>query len=150
MSQAPLRKELLQSAQVGDAGLRNRRDSRILNLPLLEFGSALLVHILVSYQKETGLSLFTQLSDPPHSLGCRLLGALQEHSFQKVTVGWTEQRALRLVQDAEALLELGRGSGVGEVDQAVRACRGDNTLLLVEMLEHLRCCGAALASDPSA
>lgn len=104
----------------------------------------------MSYQKETGLSLFTQPSDPPHGLGCRLLGALEEHSFQKVTAGWTEQRALRLVRDAEALLELGRGTGVGEVDPAVRACPGDNTLLLVKVLEHLKCCGAALVSEPSA
>ncbi|XP_056888896.1 SMC5-SMC6 complex localization factor protein 1 isoform X2 [Takifugu flavidus] len=149
VSKAPLRKELLHSAQVGDAGLRNRTASPFLNLPLLEFGSALLVHIFVSYQKEKGLSIFTQLSDRPPSLGCRLLRALQEHSFQKVTVDWTDQRTVRLMQDAQVLLELGRGTCVGEVDQAVKECKEDNTLLLMKMLENLKCSGAALVSDLS-
>lgn len=121
----------------------------MLNLPLLELGSALLVHIFVSYQKETGLSLFTQLSDRPHSLGRRLLRALQEHSSPKVTVGWTDQRTVRLVQDAQVLLELGRGSCVGEVQQAVEECQEDATLLLMKTLEHLKSCGAALVSEPS-
>lgn len=148
VSPAALRKELLHSAQVGDAGLRSRTHSPLLNLPLLEFGSALLVHIFVSYQKEKGLSLFTP-SDGPRSLGCRLLGALEEHSLQKVTVGWTDQRSLRLMQDARVLLELGRGGGVGEVGQAVKECEGDGTLLLMTMLEDLQRWGAALLSGLS-
>lgn len=146
----PQREELLHSAQVGDAALRNRKESAGLNLPLLEFGSTLLAHIFFSYQKEKGLSMFTQPSDRCHSLGYRLLGALDQHSLQKVTLGWTDQRALRLMQDAEALLELGRGSHVGEVDQAVRECKEENTLFLMKLLKNLKSSGAALVSDLSA
>lgn len=153
VSEAPLRKELLRRAQAGDAGLGTRTDppspssSALLNLPLLEFGSTLLVHLLVSYQKETGLSIFTQPGGGPQSLGCRLLRALEEHSLLKVTVGWTDQRPLRLMQDAQVLLELGRGTRVGEVGGAVRGCTGDGTMLLVKMLEDLKCWGAALLSE---
>lgn len=150
VSKTSRRDELLQSAQVGDAALRNRRRSALLNLPLLEFGSTLLAHIFFSYQKEKGLSVFTQPSDRSRSPGYRLLGALERHSLQKVTLGWTEQRALRLTQDAEALLELGRGSRVGEVDQAVKECKEENTLFLMKLVENLKSSGAALVSDLSA
>lgn len=143
----PLRKELLHSAQVGDAGLGSRTDSAFLNLPLLEFGSTLLAHVFVSYQKEKGLSIFTQLSGTSHSLGRRLLRALQEHSLQDLTGGWMDQRAVRLLQDAEVVLELGRGTCGAEVDQAVRECSEDNTRLLMKVVGHLKSSGAALVSD---
>lgn len=144
------REELLHSAQVGDAALRNRKESELLNLPLLEFGSTLLAHIFFSYQKEKGLSIFTQPSDRSHSLGYRLLGGLKRHRLGKVTQGWTDQRALRLMQDAEALLELGRGSRGGEVDHAVKECKEENTLFLMTLVENLKSCGVDLVSDPSA
>lgn len=150
VSETPLREELLHSAQVGDAALGNRKESAVLNLPLLEFGSTLLAHIFFSYQKEKGLSIFTQPSDGSHSLGSRLITALERYSLQKVTLGWTEQRALRLMQDAETLLELGRGSGVGELDQAVKECKEENTLFLMKLVEKLKSSGATLVSDLSA
>lgn len=149
VSKTPQREELLRSAQVGDAALGNRKESALLNLPLLEFGSTLLAHIFFSYQKEKGLSIFTQPSDRSHSLGYRLLRALERHSLQKVTQGWTDQRTLRLMQDAEALLELGRGSRVGEVDQAVKECKEENTLFLMTLVENLKSCGVDLVSDLS-
>lgn len=150
VSKTAQREELLHSAQVGDAALGSRKESAVLNLPLLEFGSALLAHIFFSYQKEKGLSIFTQPSDRSHSLGYRLLRALERHSSQKVTLGWKDQRALRLMQDAEALLELGRGSHIGEVDQGVKECKEENTLFLMMLVENLRSSGAALVSDLSA
>lgn len=149
VSQTPQRKELLHSARVGDAALRNRRERASLNVPLLEFGSTLLAHVLFSYQKEKGLSVLTQISERSHSLGYRLLGALEGHSLRKVTVGWMDKRAVRLVQDAEALLELGRGSCVGEIDQAVKDCKEENTLFLMKMIENVRSSGAALVSHLS-
>lgn len=147
VSKTPQREELLRSAQVGDAALRNRKESALLNLPLLEFGSTLLAHIFFSYQKEKGLSIFTQPSDRSHSLGYRLLRALDRHGLRKVTQGWTDQRTLRLMQDAEALLELGRGSRVGEVDQVVKECKEENTLFLMTLVENLKSCGVDLVSD---
>lgn len=149
VSKTPQREELLRSAQVGDAALGNRKESALRNLPLLEFGSTLLAHIFFCYQKEKGLSIFTQPGERPHSLGYRLLRALDRHSLPKVAQGWTEQRALRLTQDAEALLELGRGSHVSQVDQAVKECKGENTLFLMTLVENLKSSGAALVSDLS-
>lgn len=143
------KKELLHSAQVGDAIVINRKKTAVLNLPLLEFGSALLANVLFSYQKEEGLSIFTQLRDTCHSLGDRLLRALERHSLQKVTLGWKDPHTVRLMQDAEVLLELGRGDCVAEVDQAVKECKEENTLFLMKMVENLKCSGAALVSDLS-
>lgn len=148
VSKTPQREAFLRSAQVGDAALGNRKESALQNLPLLEFGSTLLAHIFFCYQKEKGLSIFTQPSESPPSLGDRLLRALERHSLQ-VTLGWTDQRALRLMQDAEALLELGRGSHIGQVDPALKECKGENTLFLMTLVENLKSSGAALVSDLS-
>ncbi|KAK9525257.1 hypothetical protein VZT92_016720, partial [Zoarces viviparus] len=76
-----------------------------------------------------------------------LLRALETHSHQAVTLGWTDQRAVRLVEDAETLLELGRGSYLGQVSLAVKECKGENTLFLMEILEDLKSRGEALVAD---
>lgn len=118
-----------------------------MNLPLLEVGSTLLAHLIFSYQQERGLSSFMHPSDRSHSLGYRLVRALEAHSLQKVTLGWTDQRALKLVEDAVALLELGRGSYVGQVSQAVKECKEENTVFLMEIVENLKSRGEALVAD---
>lgn len=138
----PAQKErLLQSAQLGDAALRDRASSEVSNLPLLEVGSKLLAHIVVSYQQERELSALL-----PSDLGRRLLAALGEEPLGTVTRGWTNQRALRLAQDADMLLELGRGGHAGLVSRAVRECEGVHTHFLMEMLQNLRCRGKELLS----
>lgn len=130
------REQLLCSARLGDAALRDMASSEVSNLPLLEVGSTLLAHILVSYQQERGLSGLVRPSGP----GRRLLAALGEEPLEVVTRGWTDQRALRLAQDTETLLELGRGKQEVElVSRAVRECRGENTHFLMEVVENLRC-----------
>nr|XP_020450001.1 SMC5-SMC6 complex localization factor protein 1 isoform X2 [Monopterus albus] len=137
------REELLHSAQVADSALRNIV-IEVLNLPLLEAGSSLLAHLIFSYKKERDLPGHMQPSDETHSLECRLVRALETHSFQKVTLGWTDQRAVRLLEDAEILLELGRESYLGQVPQALRECRGENTQLLMEILEIVKSHGEVL------
>ncbi|XP_056233023.1 SMC5-SMC6 complex localization factor protein 1 isoform X1 [Seriola aureovittata] len=139
------REELLHSAQVGDSALRNKV-TEVLNLPLLEAGSSLLAHLIFSYRQEKGLPGRTQPSDKAHSLGYRLVRALETLSFQKVTSGWMDQRAVRLVEDAETLLELGRGRYLGQVSQAVKECKGQNTLFLMEILEDLKSRGKELVA----
>lgn len=129
------REQLLRGAQLGDAALRDRASTEVSNLPLLEVGSTLLAHILVSYQQERGLSGLLRPSGP----GRTLLAALGEEPLEVVTRGWTDQRALRLAQDLETLLELGRGKQEQVVSQAVRQSQGENTHLLMEMVENLRC-----------
>ncbi|XP_044051198.1 SMC5-SMC6 complex localization factor protein 1 [Siniperca chuatsi] len=140
------REELLHSAQVGDSALRNRV-TEVLNLPYLEAGSSLLAHLIFSYQQERGLPGRTQPSDKSHRLGYMLVRALEAHSLQKVTLGWMDQRAVRLVEDVETLLELGRGSYLGQVSKAVKECKGENTLFLMEILEDLKARGEALVVD---
>ncbi|KAL7391974.1 hypothetical protein ABVT39_017525 [Epinephelus coioides] len=140
------REELLHSAHVGDSALRND-STEVLNLPLLEVGSTLLAHLIFSYQQERGLPSHKQPSDKSHSLGHTLVRALKTHSHQKVILGWTDQRAVRLVEDAETLLELGRGSYLGQVSQTVKLCTGENTLFLLKILEDLKCRGEALVAD---
>lgn len=140
------KEELLRSAQVGDSAPRNRAATEVLNLPLLESGSCLLAHLIFSYQQERGLSSCTQPSDKSHSLGYKLVRALEAHALQRVTVGWMDQRAVRLVEDAETLLELGRGSYLGQVSQAVKGCKGENTQFLMEILEDLKSRGEALVA----
>ncbi|KAM7391812.1 hypothetical protein PAMP_022469 [Pampus punctatissimus] len=148
ISEMRQREELLHSAQVGDSTLR-KNVSEVLNLPLLEAGSSLLSHIILSYYQERGLPSHTQSSDKTCSLGYRLVRALEAHSLEKVTLGWTDQRAVRLVADAEMLLELSRGSYLGQVSQAVKECKGENTLFLMEILEDLKSQGEALVADLS-
>ncbi|XP_040012375.1 SMC5-SMC6 complex localization factor protein 1 isoform X2 [Xiphias gladius] len=140
------REELLHSAQVGDSALRNKV-TEVLNLPLLEAGSSLLAHLIFSYQQERGLSGLKQPNDKAHSLGYRLVRALETHSFQKVSLGWTDQRVVRLVEDAHTLLELSRGRYLGQVSQAVKECKGQNTQFLMEILEDLKSRREALVVD---
>ncbi|XP_071338732.1 SMC5-SMC6 complex localization factor protein 1 [Trachinotus anak] len=140
------REELLHCAQVGDSALRNKV-TEVFNLPLLEVGSSLLAHLLFSYQRERRLPGCTQPGDKTHSLGYRLVRALETHSFQKVTLGWMDRRVVRLVEDAETLLELGRGRYLGHVSQAVKECKGQNTQFLMEILEDLKSRGEALLAD---
>ncbi|KAM7416507.1 hypothetical protein PAMA_018522 [Pampus argenteus] len=148
ISETSQREELLHSAQVGDSTLR-KNVSEVLDLPLLEAGSSLLSHIILSYYQERGLPSHTQSSDKTCSLGYRLVRALEAHSLEKVTLGWTDQRAVRLVADAEMLLELSRGSYLGQVSEAVKECKGENTLFLMEILEDLKSQGEALVADLS-
>ncbi|KAM9744018.1 SMC5-SMC6 complex localization factor protein 1 isoform 1-T2 [Menidia menidia] len=135
---APLqREELLQCAQVGDLTLKNKA-TEVSNLPLLEASSCLLSHLFFLYQLERGLPGHTQHSDKLQSLCYKLVRALEAHSFQKVTLGWTDQRAMRLVEDVEILLELSQGKHQEQVSPAVKECKGENTQFLMEILEKLR------------
>ncbi|XP_076586290.1 SMC5-SMC6 complex localization factor protein 1 [Chaetodon auriga] len=147
VSAASQREELLHSAQVGDSALRHREVTVVLNLPLLEAGSSLLAHLIFSYRQESGLSRFVQPSDQSPGLGCRLVRALEAHSLQEVTLGWTDQRAVRLLEDTRTLLELGRGSHLEQVPQAVKQCKGENTQFLLEILGDLKSWGEALLAD---
>lgn len=148
VTEANQRQELLQSAQVGDSALRNRTVlSELSNLPLLAVGSTLLAHLIFSYRQERGLSSFVQPSDRSHSLGYRLVRALEAHSLQKMNLGWTDKRAAMLVADVETLLELGRGRYTGQVAQAVKECKEENTVFLLEMVENLKSSGEALLAD---
>lgn len=140
------KEELLRSAQTGDSALRNK-GTEVLNLPLLEAGSSLLSHLIFSYHQEKGLPRDTHFADKPHSLCSKLVRALEMHSSQKVTKGWTDQRAVRLVEDAETLLELSRGKHQGLLCQAVKECKGENTQFLMEILEDLRSRGKMLVAD---
>ncbi|XP_034726854.1 SMC5-SMC6 complex localization factor protein 1 isoform X1 [Etheostoma cragini] len=139
------REELLHSAQIGDSAQRNNV-TKVLNLPLLEAGSSLLAHLIFSYRKEKGLPGHLQPRDKPYSLGYKLVRALETHSYQKVTLGWTDQQAVRLVEDAETLLEFSRGSYLGQVSQAVKECKGENTMFLMEILEDLKARGKELVA----
>uniref|UniRef100_UPI0037E83D23 SMC5-SMC6 complex localization factor protein 1 n=1 Tax=Semicossyphus pulcher TaxID=241346 RepID=UPI0037E83D23 len=140
------REELLRSAHVRDSTPR-KQVTEVLNLPLLEAGSSLLAHLIFSYQRERGLPSRVQPGDKPHSLGYRLVRAVEEHSLQRVTLGWSDQRAVRLVGDAEMLLELCRGRCLGQVSTAVKECKGENTMCLMAILEELKCRGEALRAD---
>ncbi|XP_034451193.1 SMC5-SMC6 complex localization factor protein 1 [Hippoglossus hippoglossus] len=146
VSDTSRREELLHSAQVGDLALTNK-DSEVLNLPLLEAGSCLLAHLIFSYQQERGLPGHTQPSDKALSLGYRLVRALETHSFQKVTLGWTDQRVVRLAEDAETLLALSRGRYLGQVSPAIKECKGQNTRFLMEILEDLKTRAKTLVAD---
>ncbi|XP_076010215.1 SMC5-SMC6 complex localization factor protein 1 [Genypterus blacodes] len=141
------RDELLHNAQAGDLALGDRM-SEVVNLPLLEAGSCLLAHLIFSYQKEKGLLGHRKPGDS--NLGYRLVRALKTHSLQKLTSGWADQRAVRVVEDAETVLGLGRGRYLGQVSRAVRECQAENTLFLMEILEDLKSQGEAQVaiSDP--
>ncbi|XP_060893948.1 SMC5-SMC6 complex localization factor protein 1 [Labrus mixtus] len=140
------REELLHSTQVGDSSLQIA-SNEVLNLPLLEAGSCLLATIMLSYQRERGLPGRVQPSDKAHSLGYKLVRALEEHSLQRVTSGWSDQRAVRLVEDTETMLGLCRGRYLGQLWTALRECKGDNTVLLMASLEELKSRAEALQAD---
>lgn len=146
VSEPNQREELLHSAQLGDTKcLRNKATE--VNLPVLEAGSSLLSLLIFSYLRETGIPHHTPTSDKHHSLGYRLVRALERHSFQKVTQGWADQRAVRLVEDVETLWELSQGKYQGQVSQGVIECKGENTQFLMKILEDLRSRGEALVGD---
>ncbi|XP_030592801.1 SMC5-SMC6 complex localization factor protein 1 isoform X2 [Archocentrus centrarchus] len=147
ISEQSQREELLLSAQVGDTKCLRNKGTEVLNLPLLEAGSSLLSLLIFSYHRERGLPCHTPSSDRHHSLGYRLARALEMHSFQKVTQGWTDQRAVRLVEDVETLWELSKGKYQGQVSQGVTECKGENTQFLMKILEDLKSRGEALVTD---
>ncbi|XP_029367527.1 SMC5-SMC6 complex localization factor protein 1 isoform X2 [Echeneis naucrates] len=146
VSTSSQREELLLSAQARDSALRNKV-IEVSNPPLLEAGSSLLTHLIFSYQQERGLPGCAQSEDKAHSLGYRLVRALETHSFHKVTLGWMDQRVVRLVEDTQTLLELGRGRYLGQVSQAVRESTGQNTVFLMDVLRDLKSRGEALVAD---
>ncbi|KAF3847725.1 hypothetical protein F7725_020753 [Dissostichus mawsoni] len=134
-SETTQREELLHSAHVGDSALRN------FSTEVLNAASSLLANLIFTYRREQGL--------PHHgdSLSLTLVRALETHSPQKVTSGWTDRRVVRLVEDAETLLEFGRGGYLGQVSQAVRECKEENTLFLMEILEDFKYRGEMLLAD---
>ncbi|XP_029917012.1 SMC5-SMC6 complex localization factor protein 1 isoform X2 [Myripristis murdjan] len=138
--------ELRRCAQVGNLALDHQM-SEVRNLPLLEAGSSLLAHVIFTYQRERGLLGRMQPDNKAQSLGYKLARSLERHSLQRVTSGWADQRAVRLAEDAEVLLGLGRGNYMGQVPQAVRECEGENTRFLMEILEDLKSRGTALLAD---
>ncbi|XP_068166729.1 SMC5-SMC6 complex localization factor protein 1 isoform X2 [Antennarius striatus] len=144
VSSSNQRETLLCSAEVGEAAIRNMAAAtEVSNLPLLELGSTLLAHLIFSYQQERGLSGFMHLGSRAHGL----IRALEAQPLQKVTSGWTDQRAVRLAEDTQTLLELGRGNYLGQLSRAVKECKGENTLFLMEIVEDLKCRGNALLAD---
>lgn len=139
---ADQREELHRSAQVGDSALTSKA-TKVFNLPLLEAGSVLLAHFISSYLRERGLHSNMQANNNVH----RLIRSLETHSFQRVTLGWTDQRAVRMVEDVETLLEIGRGRYLGHIPQSVKECKGENTMFLMEMMGNLKMQAEALATD---
>ncbi|XP_072290099.1 SMC5-SMC6 complex localization factor protein 1 [Eucyclogobius newberryi] len=138
------REQLLDWALTGDNAQR-KKSTEVLNLPLLEAGSCLLLHLLVAYQQEKGLFIFDQSEAGAHSLGQRMFRSLKMHSFVKVTSVWTDQPAVRLLEDAIILMEVGRGNYDGQVPHPIRECKGENTQFLMERLSALKSKGKALA-----
>ncbi|KAM3867570.1 SMC5-SMC6 complex localization factor protein 1 [Diretmus argenteus] len=145
VSVAAQREELLRSAQIGDSAL-DHHVSEVRNLPLLEAGCSLLTQLIISYGQEWSLLVRPQLDDKDQSLAYKLARALETHSLQMVTSGWADQRAVKLLEDAETLLGLGRGSRMVQVSQAVRECEGENTRCLMMKLEDLKDRGTALVA----
>ncbi|XP_015228809.1 PREDICTED: SMC5-SMC6 complex localization factor protein 1 isoform X1 [Cyprinodon variegatus] len=141
------REELLHSAQVGDSARMNKDQTEVTNLPLLEAGSYLLGHIIFSYQLDRGLPGLLQLEDQPHTLVYKLVTAMEKHSLQNVTLDWTDQRAVRLAEDVETLLKLSRGEHRKALSLAVKECRAEKTVFLMETLENLSSQGKALVAD---
>lgn len=141
------REELLRSAHVGDLARMNKDQTEVTNLPLLEAGSYLLGHIIFSYQLDRGLPGLLQLEDQPHTLVYKLVTAMEKHSLQNVTLDWTDQRAVRLAEDVETLLKLSRGEHREALSLAVKECRAEKTVFLMETLENLSSQGKALVAD---
>lgn len=137
MSAPSEREELLRSAQS-----QRKNGTEVLNLPLLEAGSSLLSHLIFSYQQETGLISHIQSNDTTHNL----VRALKKYPSRVVTLGWVDQRVVRMVDDAGTLLELSRGRCLGQVSQAVTQCKEQKTQFLMEILEDLKSEGEALAA----
>ncbi|XP_028314423.1 SMC5-SMC6 complex localization factor protein 1 isoform X2 [Gouania willdenowi] len=137
------KEELLLSAQAGDDTFK-KEVSEVSNLPLLEAGSTLLAHLIFTYHRERGVP--RHVGDRSVSLAERLVQALEEQPAQKMTSGWTNQFAVRLVEDAETLLELSKGMHQAQVAQAVKDCKGENTMFLMELMDELKSRGEELAA----
>ncbi|XP_077418732.1 SMC5-SMC6 complex localization factor protein 1 isoform X2 [Vanacampus margaritifer] len=133
VADASQRAELLRCAQAGNS-------ARVLNHGALEAGSCMLAHLIVCYQEERRLPDSTH----PDDVGRTLARALEAHAFQRVTLGWTDQRAVSLAADAEILLEMAAGKHRGRVCETVKACKGENTALLLRLLECLQSEGGIL------
>ncbi|XP_034025943.1 SMC5-SMC6 complex localization factor protein 1 isoform X2 [Thalassophryne amazonica] len=146
VSSSHQREELLHSAHTGDSALLNQVP-KVVNLPLLEVGSTLLAHLIFSYQKEKGLLGRTQPGEKAHEVASKLVRALETHSVDNVTASWTDQHAVRLVEDTDTLLGLGRGHYLGQVSEAVKAYKGENTTFLMKIMEDLKCQGEALLRE---
>ncbi|KAM9810958.1 SMC5-SMC6 complex localization factor protein 1 [Neosynchiropus ocellatus] len=129
VSSTDQRSQLLHSAQIGDSNLTGNTVS---NKTLLEAGSALLMQIILNYLQETGL--LTHLRSP----GSRLIRALGRLSPQDTALQWTDPQAVRLLEDARTMLEVGRGKYLDQVAQAVKDFRGEHTVFLLELLENLK------------
>lgn len=143
VSDATQKEELLNSAMAGDAA-RRKRATEVQNLPLLEAASSLLIILITTYQPETGLHAFVHSEAGPDCLRQKMLRALKMHSFEKVTSGWTNQRAVRLLEDVQTLMDMGRGRYDGQVSQPIRECKGENTQLLMGRLDELKSKGKEL------
>ncbi|XP_077378915.1 SMC5-SMC6 complex localization factor protein 1 isoform X2 [Festucalex cinctus] len=133
---ASQRAELLHSAQVGDS-------AQVLNHAALEAGSCMLTHLIVCYQQERRPAACMH----PDDVGRTLARALEAHSFQRVTLGWTDQRAVSLAADMEILLEMARGKHLGQMCETVKACKGGNTVFLLQLLESLQSEGETLLAE---
>lgn len=88
-----------------------------------------------------------QSDDKPHSLVYKLVRAFDKHSLQKVILDWTDQRAVRLAEDLDTLLNLSRGEHQDQVSLAVKESRAENTVFLMETLESLKSHVKALVAD---
>uniref|UniRef100_A0A8C6UR66 Ankyrin repeat domain 32 n=1 Tax=Neogobius melanostomus TaxID=47308 RepID=A0A8C6UR66_9GOBI len=106
LSDAAQREELLDCARSGDTA-RRKRATKVQNLPLLEAASFLLTLLIMSYQKETGLHAVTGDAGP-RNLRQKMLSILRMHSFEKVSSAWSDQRVVRLLQDVQTLMDVGR------------------------------------------
>ncbi|XP_061674250.1 SMC5-SMC6 complex localization factor protein 1 isoform X2 [Syngnathoides biaculeatus] len=134
------RAELIHSAQVGDSKLNS---AKVWNHTLLEAGSCMLAHLLVCYQQEKGLPGST----PAIDVGRLLVRALEAHHLQRVTLGWTDQRAVSLADDTQTLLELAKGKHSGQVCEAVKAYEGENTVILMVVLGNIQAKGLSLLAE---
>ncbi|XP_057686995.1 SMC5-SMC6 complex localization factor protein 1 isoform X3 [Corythoichthys intestinalis] len=140
ISDASQKAELLRSAQLGDSNLNC---TGVLNYDLLEAASGMLANLLVCYQEESGLSDCIRSNDASHTLA----RALETHPLQMVTLDWTDQQAVSLAGDIETLLELARGKHSEQVCDAVKAYKGDSTVVFMQLLDDLECQGKILMPE---
>ncbi|XP_051923349.1 SMC5-SMC6 complex localization factor protein 1 isoform X2 [Hippocampus zosterae] len=134
------RAALIRSAQAGDSSLNS---TTVLNHALLEAGSCLLAHLIVCYKREKRPPCCEHSTD----VGRTLARALEAHSFPRVTLGWTDQRAISIAGDTEILLEMARGTHWAHVCKAVKESKGENAVLLLQMLENLQSEGKILLAE---
>lgn len=140
----PVQKEKLLGWSLAAETSRMQRSTEVRSLPLLEAVSFLLLVLLVSYMKETGLHASVLSDVGPQSLRQKMLQALKTRSFETVTSTWTDQRAVRLLGDMQTLMDMGKGSYDGQLPQPIRECNGNNTQLLVRQLDEFKSKGKEL------